>query len=136
MYDKKLEHIYAVSDGIDIADYEALARLAQKDKSARVRIRALIGEWEAADRRHDRSAMRKAVNELVDLVPEEEDGDEGDTVRRYTVNVHYDAVATVVVEASSEEEALELAEAEADGVDAQDMDFGLTESCVTDVEDL
>lgn len=56
--------------------------------------------------------------------------------KKYTVNVHYDAIATVTVEAADEDEALRLAEEEAETLDASDFDFNdVTGSCVTNVED-
>lgn len=56
--------------------------------------------------------------------------------KKYTVNVHFDAIATVTVEAADEDEALMLAEQEAESVDASDFDFNdITGSCVTNVED-
>ena len=56
--------------------------------------------------------------------------------KKYTVNVHYDAIATVTVEAADEDEALQLAEEEAEMLDASDFDFNdVTGSCVTNVED-
>jgi len=56
--------------------------------------------------------------------------------KKYTVNVHFDAIATVTVEAKDEDEALRLAEEEAEMVDATDFDFNdITGSCVTNVED-
>lgn len=56
--------------------------------------------------------------------------------KKYTVNVHFDAIATVTVEAKDEDEALRLAEEEAETVDATDFDFNdITGSCVTNVED-
>ena len=56
--------------------------------------------------------------------------------KKYTVNVHFDAIATVTVEAKDEDEALRLAEEEAESLDANDFDFNdITGSCVTNVED-
>lgn len=56
--------------------------------------------------------------------------------KKYTVNVHFDAIATVTVEAKDEDEALRLAEEKAEMLDASDFDFSdITDSCVTDVED-
>lgn len=56
--------------------------------------------------------------------------------KKYTVNVHFDAIATVTVEAKDEDEALRLAEEEAEMLDATDFDFNdITGSCVTNVED-
>lgn len=58
------------------------------------------------------------------------------TKKKFTVNVHYDAIATVTVEAVDEDEALQLAEEEAESLDASDFDFNdVTGSCVTNVED-
>lgn len=57
-------------------------------------------------------------------------------MKKFTVNVHYDAIATVTVEAVDEDEALQLAEKEAETLDASDFDFAdVTGSCVTNVED-
>jgi hypothetical protein len=40
---------------------------------------------------------------------------------KFTVNVHYDYVATVEVEAENEEQALELAKDVADGLSTEDL---------------
>jgi hypothetical protein len=58
-------------------------------------------------------------------------------MKKFTVNVHYDAIATVTVLAETEDEALEFAEHEAEVLDAADFDFNsVTGTCVTDVEDI
>ena len=44
-------------------------------------------------------------------------------MKKFTVNVHYDAIATVTVLAETEEEALERAEHEAEALDSDDFDF-------------
>ena len=41
-------------------------------------------------------------------------------MKRYTVNVHYDAVVTVVVEAEDEEQALDLAPTAAESISLED----------------
>ena len=57
-------------------------------------------------------------------------------MKKFTVNVHYDAIATVTVLAETEDEALERAEHEAEALDANDFDFNSVSGvCVTDVED-
>ena len=42
---------------------------------------------------------------------------------KFTVNVHYDYVATVEVEADNEEQALELAKDVADELSTQELDY-------------
>lgn len=50
---------------------------------------------------------------------------------KFTVNVHYDYVATVEVEADNEEKALELAKDVADGLSSQDLLYvDFTGACV------
>lgn len=71
--------------------------------------------------------MKKTVKKTVKKQPAK---------KKFTVNVHYDAIATVTVEAVDEDEALQLAEEEAETLDASDFDFNdVTGSCVTNVED-
>lgn len=71
--------------------------------------------------------MKKTVKKTAKKAPAK---------KKYTVNVHYDAIATVTVEAVDEDEALQLAEEEAESLDASDFDFNdVTGSCVTNVED-
>lgn len=57
-------------------------------------------------------------------------------MKRYTINVHYDAVVTVEVEAPSEELALQLAPYKAESISLEDVEIGDINCCVTDVEDL
>lgn len=57
-------------------------------------------------------------------------------MKRYTVNVHYDAVVTVVVEAESEEQALDLAPTEAETISLEDADVVGINSCITNTEDI
>ena len=52
-------------------------------------------------------------------------------MKKYTVNVHYDMVATVEVEARNEDEAEELAEELADDLDSSKLDCVNTECCIT-----
>lgn len=53
-------------------------------------------------------------------------------IKRYTVNVHYDAVVTVAVEAESEEQAIKFAREDAD---EQEFDFvSYSDACVVDIE--
>ena len=59
-------------------------------------------------------------------------------MKKYTVNVHFDAIATVEVVARSEEEALRKAEDLACEIPASELSFGDgdCESCITDSEDV
>lgn len=57
-------------------------------------------------------------------------------MKKYIVNVHYDAVVTVEVEAESEEKALELAPIKAESISLEDADVVDINSCVTDIEDI
>ena len=57
-------------------------------------------------------------------------------MKRYTVNVHYDVIITVEVEADSEPQAIELAESRAEDIPLTRADnVELTESCVTNIEE-
>jgi hypothetical protein len=50
---------------------------------------------------------------------------------KFTVNVHYDYVATVEVEAENEELALKLAKDVADGLSTEDLSYvDFTDACV------
>lgn len=52
---------------------------------------------------------------------------------KYTVNVHYDYVATVEVEADNEEQALKLAKGVADGLSSQDLVYvDFTDACIVE----
>lgn len=51
--------------------------------------------------------------------------------KKYTVNVHYDAVLTAEVEAESEDEALELAERQTESISLEDAEVVGVNSCVT-----
>lgn len=57
-------------------------------------------------------------------------------MKRYTVNVHYDAVVTVEVEADSEEKALKLAPIAAEDISLETADIGDIECCITDEEEI
>lgn len=57
-------------------------------------------------------------------------------MKRYTINVHYDAVVTVEVVAPSEELALQLAPYKAEDISLETAEIGDINCCVTDVEDL
>ena len=57
-------------------------------------------------------------------------------MKRYTVNVHYDAVVTVVVYAESEEQALRLAPDAAETISLDTADIDDINCCVTDEEEL
>ena len=58
-------------------------------------------------------------------------------MKRYTVNVHYDVIITVEVEADSEQQAIELAENRAEDIPLTCADnVELTESCVTNIEEM
>lgn len=57
-------------------------------------------------------------------------------MKRYTVNVHYDVIITVEVEADNERQAIELAEFRAGDIPLTSADnVELTESCVTNIEE-
>lgn len=57
-------------------------------------------------------------------------------MKRYTVNVHYDVIITVEVEADNEWQAIELAEDRAGDIPLTSADnVELTESCVTNIEE-
>lgn len=57
-------------------------------------------------------------------------------MKRYTVNVHYDAVVTVEVEAESEEQALKLAPGAAEDISLETADVVDINCCVTDEEEI
>ncbi len=57
-------------------------------------------------------------------------------MKRYTVNVHYDAVVTVVVEAEDEEQALDLAPTAAESISLEDAEVVDINSCVIYVEEI
>ena len=58
-------------------------------------------------------------------------------MKRYTVNVHYDVIITVEVEADNERQAIELAENRAGDIPLTSADnVELTESCVTNIEEM
>lgn len=57
-------------------------------------------------------------------------------MKRYTINVHYDAVVTVEVEAPSEELALQLAPYKAEDISLETADIANINCCVTDEEDI
>lgn len=57
-------------------------------------------------------------------------------MKRYTVNVHYDAVVTVVVEAEDEEQALDLAPTAAESISLEDAEVVDINSCVTDIDEI
>lgn len=57
-------------------------------------------------------------------------------MKRYTVNVHYDAVVTVQVNAESEEEALELAPIEAETISLEEASIADIDPCIIDVEEI
>ena len=57
-------------------------------------------------------------------------------MKRYTVNVHYDAVVTVEVEAESEDEALELAPQKAEEISLEEAEVVDINSCITNEEDI
>lgn len=55
-------------------------------------------------------------------------------MKRYTVNVHYDVIITVEVEADNEQQAIEIAENRAEDIPLTSADnVELTESCVTNI---
>ena len=52
---------------------------------------------------------------------------------KFTVNVHYDYVATVEVEAENEEQALKLAKGVADGLSTQELEYvDCTDACIVE----
>ena len=52
---------------------------------------------------------------------------------KFTVNVHYDYVATVEVEADNEEQALELAKTVADNVPQDELEYvDFTDACIVE----
>lgn len=57
-------------------------------------------------------------------------------MKKYGVNVHYDAVISVEVEAESEDEALELAERKAETVSLEDADVVGIQKCITFEEEV
>lgn len=57
-------------------------------------------------------------------------------MKRYTVNVHYDAVVTVEVEADSEEQALKLAPFAAEDISLETAAIGDIECCITDEKEI
>lgn len=56
--------------------------------------------------------------------------------KKYTVNVHYDAVLTAEVVAESEEEALESAERAIETMSLEDAEVVGVQSCVTHIEEI
>lgn len=56
--------------------------------------------------------------------------------KKYTVNVHYDAVVTVDVIAESEDEALDLGPTKAESVSLEDAEVVNINCCVTNEEPL
>ena len=57
-------------------------------------------------------------------------------MKKYSVNVHYDAVISVDVIAENEEQALELAKQKADNENLADAEVVGTNACVTDEQEL
>lgn len=57
-------------------------------------------------------------------------------MKRYTINVRYDAVVTVEVEAPSEELALQLAPYKAEGVSLETAEIADINCCVTDEKEI
>ena len=55
-------------------------------------------------------------------------------LKEYTVNVHYDAMVTVKVYATSEDEALERAQDKANELDNPEFEYDYTDACVTSVD--
>lgn len=55
-------------------------------------------------------------------------------MNRYTVNVHYDAVITVTVEASDEMEAMDKAKDSAACESLNEAEVTGSECCITDIE--
>lgn len=57
-------------------------------------------------------------------------------MKRYTVNVHYDVVVTMEVNAESEEQALGLAPLKAEAISLEDAEVVDINSCIINVEDI
>lgn len=57
-------------------------------------------------------------------------------MKRYTINVHYDAIVPVVVYAESEEQALRLAPGAAETISLDTTDIGDINCCITDTEEI
>lgn len=58
-------------------------------------------------------------------------------MKYFTVNVHYDFVATVEVLADDEDMAINKAEEIAENIDVEKLQcIGITDSCVTDIENI
>lgn len=57
-------------------------------------------------------------------------------MKRYTINVHYDAIVPVVVYADSEEQALKLAPGAAETISLDTADIGDINCCITDTEEI
>lgn len=57
-------------------------------------------------------------------------------MKEFTVNVHYDAVVTVVVRAESESEALDQAPIEAENISLENADVVDINCCVTHIQEL
>lgn len=57
-------------------------------------------------------------------------------MKRYTINVHYDAIVPVVVYAESEEQALRLAPGAAETISLDTADIGDINCCITDTEEI
>lgn len=57
-------------------------------------------------------------------------------MKRYTVNVHYDAVLTVVVDAETEDQAIDLAVEESESMSLNDGDAFYHDACITNEEDV
>ena len=57
-------------------------------------------------------------------------------MKRYTVNIHYDAIVTVVVDAPTEEAALQLAPYKAEDISLETADRSDINCCITDVEEI
>lgn len=56
--------------------------------------------------------------------------------KKFTVNVHYDAVVTVEVNADSEEKALEMAPFAAESISLEDAEVVDINCCVTNIEEI
>lgn len=54
--------------------------------------------------------------------------------KKYTINVHYDAVVTVEIFAESEEKALKKAPLKAEDISLEDAEIVDVNCCVTNVE--
>ena len=57
-------------------------------------------------------------------------------MKKYTINVHYDMVVSVAVEAESKEEATRLAYVKAGNALPDEMECMGINSCITDIEKL